>query len=105
MFIARWQIEAKFGYKQAALNSMKKWLEEVGSEIGWKPEKVRLITGSIGANESTIETEIKIKELRELDEAWAKLAKLKQHKKWGKEFEKYVVSGTARWQVYRIVSD
>ncbi|HVY54527.1 MAG TPA: hypothetical protein VHC46_02120 [Thermodesulfobacteriota bacterium] len=105
MFIARWQVEAKFGYKQSAINSMKKWLEEVGSEIGWKPGNVRLITGSIGANESTIESEIKIKELRELDEAWSKLAKLKSHKKWGREFEKYIVSGTARWQIYRIVSD
>ncbi|MEW6146213.1 MAG: hypothetical protein AB1598_14465 [Thermodesulfobacteriota bacterium] len=104
MFIARWQIEARFGYKQAALDSMKMWLEEVGSKIGWKPDKVRLITGSIGANESTIETEIVINELRELDEAWAKLAKLKTHRKWGKEFEKYIVSGTARWTIFRVVS-
>ncbi len=105
MFVAKRQIEARFGYEQAALNSMKKRLEEAGSQVGWKPDKVRLITGSIGANGSTIETEVKIKELRELDEAWAKLAKLKAHKKWGKEFEKYVVSGTARWQIFRIVSD
>ena len=76
MFIARWQIEARFGYKQAALDSMKKWIKEVGSKVGWKADRVRVITGSIGANESTIETEIVIKELRELDEAWAKLAKL-----------------------------
>ncbi len=105
MFIARWQVEAKFGYKQSAINSMKKWLEEVGSEIGWKPEKVRIITGSIGATESVIETEIKIKELKDLDEAWVKLGKLKEHKKWGKEFEKYIVSGTARWTIFRIVED
>jgi hypothetical protein len=68
MFIARWQIEARFGYKQAALDSMKKWIKEVGSKVGWKADKVRVITGSIGANESTIETEIVIKELRELDQ-------------------------------------
>jgi hypothetical protein len=104
MFIARWQIEARFGYKQAALDSMKKWIKEVGSKVGWKPDKVRVITGSIGANESTIETEIVIKELRELDEAWAKLGKLKTHRKWGKEFEKYIVSGTARWTIFRVVS-
>lgn len=105
MFIARWQVEARFGYKQPAIDSMKKWLEEVGSQIGWKPDKVRLITGSIGANESTIETEIRVKSLKDLDDAWAKLAKLKDHKKWGREFEKYIVSGTARWTIYRVVND
>ena len=67
MFIARWQVEARFGYKQSAIDSMKKWLQEVGSQIGWKPEKTRLITGSIGANESTIETEIKVKSLKAPD--------------------------------------
>lgn len=105
MFIARWQIDARFGHKELALESMKRWLKEVGSKAGWKPGSVRIVTGSIGANESTIETEIKIKELRELDEAWNKLAKLKTHRKWGKEFEKYVVSGSARWQIFRIVGD
>lgn len=105
MFIARWQVEAKFGYKQSAINSMNKWLEEVGSQIGWKPDKVRLITGSIGAHESRIETEVKIKSLKELEDAWNKLGKLKEHKKWGKEFEKYIVSGTAQWKIYRIVND
>jgi subtilase family serine protease len=105
MLIARWQVEARFGYKQSAIDSMKKWLAEVGSQVGWKPDKVRLITGSIGANESTIETEIKVKSLKDLDDAWTKLGKLKDHKKWGKEFEKYIVSGTARWTVYRVVND
>jgi hypothetical protein len=105
MFIARWQIEARFGYKDLALESMKRWLKDVGSKVGWKPGSVRIITGSIGANESTIETEMKIKSLKELDEAWAKLSKLKTHRKWGKEFEKYVVSGTARWTIFRIVED
>ncbi|HML95736.1 MAG TPA: hypothetical protein PKC29_09935 [Thermodesulfobacteriota bacterium] len=105
MFIARWQVEARFGYKQPALDSMKKWMEEIGSQIGWKPDKVRTVTGSIGANESTIETEIKVKSLKDLEDSWARLAKLKDHKKWGKELEKYIVSGTARWTIYRIVND
>ena len=105
MFIARWQIEAKFGHKELAIDSMKRWLKDVGSKVGWKPGSVRIITGSIGANESLIETEMKIKSLKELDDAWAKLAKLKTHRKWGKEFEKYIVSGSARWQIYRVISD
>ena len=105
MMIARWQIQAKFGHKEAALDSMKRWIEEIGSQVGWTSDRVRVITGSVGAYESTIETEIKIKDLKELDDAWSKLAKLSPHKKWGQEFENLIVSGTARWEIYRVIAD
>ncbi|MEQ9618909.1 MAG: hypothetical protein RIG61_07015 [Deltaproteobacteria bacterium] len=105
MMVARWQIQAKFGHKQAALDSMKRWIEEIGSQIGWTPDRVRILTGSVGALESVIETEVQIKDLKELDDAWIKLAKLAPHKKWGQEFENLIVSGTARWEVFRVVSD
>ena len=105
MMIARWQIKARFGHKEAALDSMKRWIQEIGSEIGWTPDRVRLITGSVGAYESTIETEIVINDLKELDDAWTKLAKLSPHKKWGQEFENLIVSGTSRWEIFRLVSD
>lgn len=104
MMIARWQIQARFGHKEAALDSMKRWIQEIGSQIGWTPDRVRVITGSVGAYESTIETEIVIKDLKELDDAWAKLAKLSPHKKWGQEFENLIVSGTSRWEIFRLVS-
>ena len=78
-------------------------IKQVGSKVGWGPDKVRILTGSIGAQESTIETEFYIEHLQELDESWAKLGKLKTHKTWGKEFEKHTVSGTARWEIFRVV--
>ncbi len=103
MMVARWQIEARFGHKDQALASMKKWIKQIGSKAGMEPDKVRVLTGSIGALESTIETEFYIENLDELDQYWANLAKLKPHKKWGIEFEKHTVSGTARWQIFRVV--
>jgi hypothetical protein len=105
MMVARWQIQARFGHKEAALDSMKRWIQEIGSQIDWTPDRVRVITGSVGAYESTIETEIMIKDLKELDDAWSKLAKLSPHKKWGQEFENLIVSGTSRWEIFRVVSD
>ena len=103
MMVARWQIEARFGHKDQALASMKKWIKQIGSKAGMTPDRVRILTGSIGALESTIETEFYIENLDELDQYWTKLAKLKTHKKWGLEFEKHTVSGTARWQIFRVV--
>ena len=104
MMIARWQFQAKFGYKSEAIKSLNKWFVKVGSKIGWSPDKVRINTGSLGVSESLVEAEILIQDLNELNVSWDKLAGNKEHKKWGKEFEKYIVSGTTKWTVYRVVS-
>jgi len=103
MMIARWSIEAKFGHKMQALEMMQRWMREIGSQIGWSAADARIVTGSIGARESTIETEIRVKDLSQLDSAWDKLAKIAAHKDWGKEFEPYVVSGTSKWEIFRVV--
>lgn len=103
MMIARWQFEAKFGYKQDAINLITKWYNEIGSQIGWPLDKVRIITGSVGASESIVECEIEIEEMKSIDESWIKLATIEKHKTWGKQFEKYIVSGSTKWQFYRVV--
>lgn len=103
MMIARWHIDARFGHKQTVIDSLKKWGAEIGSQIGWTSDKVRIATGSVGALESTVEIEVSISDLAELDAAWAKLGTIEARKKWTKEVEPYIVSGTTHWQVYRIV--
>ena len=103
MMIARWQIEARFGHKQAVIDSLKRWFEEIGTQIGWTPDKVRIVTGSVGALESTVQAEVQIEDLAELDASWEKLGTIEAHKKWSKDIEPYVVSGTPRWQVFRVV--
>ena len=103
MMIARWRIEARFGHKQTVIDSLKRWNEEVGAQIGWTPEKLRILTGSVGALESTIESEVQIEDLAELSASWEKLGTIEAHKEWSKEIEPYVVSGTPRWQVFRVV--
>ncbi len=103
MMIARWQIEARFGHKQAVIDSLKRWFEEIGRQIGWTPDKVRIVTGSVGALESTVQAEVQIEDLAELDASWAKLGTIEAHKKWSEDIEPYVVSGTPRWQVFRLV--
>ena len=103
--IARWQFRAKFGYKRDAIDMVKKWYREIGSEIGWPLERVRIITGSVGAPESLVECEIEVKDMKELEESWAKLAKIKKHDAWGKHLEKYIVSGSSKWELFRVISD
>jgi hypothetical protein len=104
MMIARWSINAKFGYKQTAIDLLQRWISEIAPQVGLKPENMRLLTGSVGALESTLQTEHLINDLGELDQAWAKLAENDAHKKWGMDLEPHIVSGTSRWEIYRLLS-
>lgn len=101
--IARWSIDARFGQKTVVIDMMKRWMKDIGSKIGWDPTKARLLTGSVGALESTVQSEMLIKDLAELNAAWDKLATIEEHKKWSKEMEPYIVSGTPRWEIFRVV--
>ncbi len=103
MMIARWQIEARFGHKQTVIDMMKRWNDEIGSQVGWTTDKTRLLTGSVGALESTIQSEIEIEDLAALGKAWEKLGKIEAHGQWSKDIEPYVVSGTPHWQVFRVL--
>jgi hypothetical protein len=104
MMIARWSINAKFGYKQTVIDLMQRWISEIAPQAGLAPEKMRLLTGSVGALESTVQSEHLISDLAELDQAWDKLARIDAHKAWGRELEPYVVSGTSQWEIYRLLS-
>ena len=58
---------------------------------------------SIGALEATIQSEHLVKDLSELNQAWEKLATIATQKQWSKDLEPHVVSGTSRWEIYRVL--
>ena len=103
MMIARWHIDARFGYKQKVIEALQAWNNDIGKQIGWTPDKLRITTGSVGAAESTVEVEVRIRDLAELSEAWDKLGAIAAHKQWSMDLEPNVVSGSTRWEVLRVV--
>jgi len=103
VIVARWSIDAKFGYKQNVIDLMQRWLREIGSQVGFGADNSRLLTGSIGALEATVQTEHLLKDLGELNQAWDKLATIAAHKQWSKDLEPHVVSGTSRWEIFRVL--
>jgi hypothetical protein len=103
MMVARWSIDAKFGDKQAVVDMMQRWLREIGPKVGLTGDRTRLLTGSVGALEATVQTEHLVENLGELNQTWDQLATLPEHQKWGKELEPHVVSGTSRWEIYRLL--
>lgn len=103
MFNARWQIDARFGHKQKVLDLLRQWEREVGAQVGVDELKFRLMTGSIGAREATIETHHEVESLAQLEEFFTKISRIDAHAQWGKDIEPFVVSGSSRWQIFRIV--
>jgi hypothetical protein len=104
MFIARWQIDARFGHKQQAIELMKEWERDIGSKAGIDMKRSVISTGSIGALEATIENNIAVESLAELEAFFAAIAKIPAHAEWGTKLEPHVVSGTSRWSIFRVVA-
>ena len=73
MIVLRWSTDARFGHKQDVIAPLSTWLQDIGSVLGWIDEKVRMVTGSVGAPESTIELGVQLFGLDELDASWKKL--------------------------------
>ena len=67
MMVARWSIDARFGYTQNVIDLMQGWLREIAPQAGFSADNTRLLTGSIGALEATIQSEHLIKDLSELN--------------------------------------
>jgi hypothetical protein len=103
MFSARWQIDARFGYKQTVLDLMRQWERDVGSKAGADALQFKIMTGSIGAREATVETHQTVESLAQLEDFFARIGKMEAHRQWGKDLEPHVVSGSSLWQIFRIV--
>ncbi len=103
MLIARWQIDARFGHKQTVIDLMQRWLRDVGSKAGTDTMDVKLLTGSVGAREATLEVNHTVENLAQLESFFAAIGKIDAHKQWGKDLEPFVVSGSSRWDIYRVI--
>jgi hypothetical protein len=103
MFVARWQIDAKFGQKQAVIDLLRKWERETGSKAGTDKMDFKVLTGSIGAREATVEANHTVENIAQLERFFEAIGKSDAHKQWGKDLEPHVVSGSAFWTIYRVV--
>ena len=103
MMLARWQFQARFGHKNEAINLLKEWNEQIGAQTDFDITRSRILTGSIGASEALVEMETEIAELDDLQKFFDKIAAISMHRDWGKKMSEVVVSGSTRWEVFRIV--
>jgi hypothetical protein len=102
MFIARWQIDARFGHKQTVIDLLRNWEREIGTTAGTDKMDFNILTGSVGAREATVEANHTIESMAQLDHFFADIGKSEAHRQWGKDLEPYVVSGSALWKIFRL---
>lgn len=103
MLTARWQIDARFGHKQTVIDLLRKWEREVGSQAGTGNFDFKMLTGSIGVREATVEANHTVEDLAQLERFFEAIGKMDAHKQWGKDLEPYVVSGSSIWNIYRLI--
>jgi hypothetical protein len=103
MMIARWQFTAKFGRKQEAIDLIEEWNQQIGAQTNIDVSKARIVTGSVGVSEGLVENEMEINGLKDLDDFFSKIASIKMHGEWGRKMGEVIVSGSTRWEVFRVV--
>ena len=103
MMLARWQFQAHFGHKNEAIELLKQWNEQIGSQTDIEITRSRLLTGSVGVSEALVEMELEIEGLDDLQKFFDKIASISMHKDWGKKMGEVIVSGSTRWEVFRVI--
>ena len=101
MFVARWQIDARFGHKQTVIDLLRKWEREVGTKAGTDKMAIKILTGSIGAREATVEANHAVESMAQLEQFFTAIGNNDAHRQWGRDLEPHVVSGSAFWSIYR----
>src|SRR5260370_37348513 len=100
MFVARWKIDARFGHKQAVIDLLQKWEREVGTKAGTDKMDFKILTGSIGAREATVEANHAVESMAQLEQFFTAIGNNEAHRQWGRDLEPHEVSGSEVWNTY-----
>ena len=82
---------------------LKDWFETIGKPSGLYNDTSRILSGSIGAKEALVVTEVTLDSLAALDAAFSKVGEIAAHADWSNELEPFIVSGSSRWEIFRVV--
>ena len=104
MYVARWNLTAKFGKTDETVALLRRWEADVGQRIGWRPGSVRIVSGFLGAALSSVELEVRCEGLDEFEAAWRDMQKNPMHKEYVRMLGSVVDAGAEGWTIH-IVSE
>src|SRR5262249_55077810 len=99
MFVARWQLTAKFGKVEDTIAILRRWEIDVGGRVGWKTSSVRILAGYIGSASTAVDFEARVENLTDLESAFHDMERNPHHREYQKALEQTVTS--AVWTVQR----
>lgn len=103
MYVVRWQLQARFGHLKDVLNILRQWEFDVGQRVGWRASSIRVVQGMLGASQGTVELETRAESLGDLEASWSDMEKSPHHQEAMRSLERFVVSGTDEWRVYKTI--
>lgn len=89
--------------RKQSIDLIEEWNTQIGAQTNIDLSAARIITGSVGASEGLVENELEIDSLKDLDDFFAKIASIKMHSEWGRKMGEVIVSGSTRWEVFKVV--
>src|SRR5262245_55885619 len=106
MFVASFSFDMQYGTREEALKLIKEFGNARTQQTGWKAKHTRVLAGSIGAPESRVLIEHEFASLGDLESTWDSLQQnADQFRKFVQQMKTVVVSGTPRWEIYRVIDE
>jgi len=103
MFVCQWSFDIPFGKQREAIEAVKAWgLEKMRSST-FRKSTNRLLVGHVGASASHVVDEYFFESIEDFEQALADMGQ-PQFQKHAEALAPYVVPGTQRWTIYRVVS-
>jgi hypothetical protein len=100
MFIVRRTQLAQPGRRDEAVALVKEMMVAMENELGYP--KARVITGSVGPSDSTIETEVTIGSLGEFEASLQKANAWSGMARFADKVQALIVPGSGRFEIYRV---
>ena len=103
MYLCQWSLDIKFGKQKQALNVIKAWGEEKMKSSGFaKAKNCRVYAGHVGESAAHIVDEYVFESLKDFEDALGGMSQ-SQFKSFAEELAKYIIDGSQKWTIHRIV--
>lgn len=104
MFLCQWSLDIVFGKQKPALDIINEWgAQKMKSSHFSKSTANRVFIGYVGDSAAHIVDEYVFENLDDFEKALADMGK-QEFKKFAEAIAPFIVPGTQKWNIYRIVS-
>jgi hypothetical protein len=102
MLACQWHFDIPFGTQKEALEILKQYGEAIEKSGAMKPVSERISVGHIGPSPSHVVVESVVESLSDWEKMMQEVGtgKFQEH---ATKIAKYIVPGSQRWEIYRIV--